>query len=40
VRSGKEMLKKATTEKQRQAALNFLENQMNRARACKQALAP
>ncbi len=40
VRDGKEMLKKATTDKQRQTALNFIENQLNRARACKQALAP
>ena len=36
----KEMLKKAVTEKERGTALNAIETQLNRARACKQALAP
>jgi hypothetical protein len=40
VQDGKAMLKKATTDKQRQAAFNFLETQLNRARACKMALTP
>ncbi len=40
VRAAKERLKKAATDKARQTELNFLETQLNRARACKQALAP
>lgn len=36
----KQKLKEAVTEKERQTALNAIETQLNRARACKQALAP
>ena len=39
VRAGKERLKQATTDKARQKELEFLETQLNRARACKQALS-
>jgi hypothetical protein len=39
VRAAKERLKKAVADRQRQAVLNAIETQLNRARACKQALA-
>lgn len=40
VRIAKEELKKAATDKRRQDLFNQIETQLNRARACKQALAP